>query len=75
MKRSHRLICPGLYAATAVGTFGHAAAGMDQWQEANCSTQAGRFQSGMKCYGIPSAMTGLVSAALWPLYWSWELQA
>jgi hypothetical protein len=55
------------YAAMAVNTFGHAAAESDVRYYA-CEANDVEW-----CGVRDSWLRGLVAAALWPLYWSWEI--
>jgi hypothetical protein len=62
-----------VYAAVALFTFGRSASDARTWHNNHCRTPSERFERGDKCYTSP-AVYGLFSGALWPLYWSWELQ-
>lgn len=76
MSKSDRiaLCCAVAYALGALVTFGHAAAGSEKkrTQElAQCEAARKEY-----CYsGRLAGFEGAFSAIVWPLYWSWELQA
>lgn len=75
MSGARILIAAGtVYAAIAIATFGHSAAFNDDWREQNCATVVQRNERLSDCISQPWG-PGLVAAILWPLYWSWELQA
>jgi hypothetical protein len=61
-----KIALAGLYAFMAVLTFGHSAAASDRYRAA-CLLE---YKLAFCPNNAPIA--GLMSAALWPLYWSWE---
>ncbi len=68
------VVAAALYAAGALVTFGHAAAGYDRRVTAEYAACMARTPPYCpREVGAPFA--GLVAAVLWPLYWSWELQS
>lgn len=68
-------IIPIIYLVLALLTFGHAANNSHkqfQMELAACEQGANQSMCGL-AYADESPLVGAVSAALWPLYWSWEL--
>jgi hypothetical protein len=61
------------YALVGVVTFGHYAAEATRYQHQFCATYEQRQKSIDDCYG-PIPLGAFMAGALWPLYWSWELQ-
>lgn len=61
------------YLVVALYTFGHAAAASDRYaarDRAICLERTGDVCAAIDLPAVPA----LIGAALWPLYWSWELQ-
>jgi hypothetical protein len=71
-----KLVLAGiLYGAMAVFTFGHSAAATYEREIAD-HAQCNRDPKAI-CFNDSVAVAGsggLAAAALWPLYWSWEIQ-
>lgn len=68
------MIIAAAYALVALVTFGHAAAASDKsidQELAQCEAARKEY-----CYnGRIAGLEGALSALVWPLYWSWELQS
>ena len=77
MTRTVRLAI-ATYALVAIVTFGHAAASQAERNRtvyAICrddNPENLRLCEVDRAYEVPSTFSGLVSGAIWPLYWSWE---
>jgi len=66
----------GFYAAVAVVTFGHSAANAETLEECNERHGDAAFNSCIT-YTSPLAVAvrGVMISAVWPLYWSREIQS
>lgn len=65
-----------VYAVAALGTFGYAAGNYQEEAWARYSvcqsvSFAGRIEDCRAPWPVDAPTVGLVSAILWPLYWSW----
>lgn len=73
MRRCAHTLAIGIYLVVGLVTFGHAAAESQRYadrDQAICMERRGDFCSTIELPAVPA----LIGAALWPLYWSWELQ-
>jgi hypothetical protein len=72
LRRPATIACA--YAFIGILTFGHDAVHTTRYREQHCATADQRQLSPTDdCYG-PVPEGAFMAAALWPLYWSWELQ-
>ena len=64
----------GLYATVALVTFGYSAANAETYAECEARNVGKAYHCGVYASALGVSTRAVFASALWPFYWSWEIQ-